>query len=285
MSNQKPKNFNIILGLIFTLSLSLGIIIGIFVEHSFPILPKSDNEKLDDAFQILDKTAIHTAGNMEIDSIINRTSSFGEDPKRLALIAEMITNDFTDPNWGYQRNENYFCYYPKVNYYNYCCLLGQNDVNSTELSLINCTYMVDKKGRVRQYNVEYSNGIVLSKDPYWIAYQKTGECQELSILFNDIANKAGFETRIIRSDGINHFWNEVNISGDWKYFDVQNYGDAKGSGNSSNWFGNTSDYANLFSLCDMINKGKTPGIFVYVPAGDGYGEKRNEAYDPRNSCS
>ena len=220
----------------------------------------------------------------QIDSIINRTSYLDRDPKRLALIAELITNDFTDPNWGYQRNEKYFCYYPKVDYYNYCCLLGQHDVNSTELSLQNCTYMVDKLGRIRQFNVEYGNGIVLSKDPYWIAYQKTGECQELSFLFNDIARKSGFETRIIRSDGINHFWNEVNISGDWKFFDVQNYGDVKGSINSSNWFGNTSDYADPSSICDMIKKGNTPGIFVYAE-GNGYGEKRNKAYDPRNLCS
>jgi hypothetical protein len=265
-----------------------GIVLGIFMEYHFSIIPKSDKQKLNDAFQILYKTTIYSAGKSEISSIVNKTSYLGKDPIRLTLIADMITSNFTDPNWEYQRNEDHFCYYEKVDYYNYCCLLGQNDVkNLTEFYPENCTYMADKLGRIRQFIVGYSDGIVLNTDPYWIAYQKTGECQELSVLFNKTANESGFVTRIIRSDGVSHWWNEVNINGDWKFFDVQRYGELRGLGNSSKWFGMTSDYANSypFQPCDLINKGSNPGIFVYNIGNNCNAETRNEAYVSRSICS
>ena len=110
----------------------------------------------------------------------------------------------------------------------------------------------------------------------------------MSFFFNKTANDSGFETRVIHSDGICHYWNEVNINGEWKFFDVQKYGEIKNMNNASYWFGNTSDYAKVqsFSLDDMINKvnikGEIAGIFVYDANNNGYGENRNDAYDPNH---
>ena len=264
---------------------------NVYLDPLFTI--KSENQKLDECFQILDKTTIHDAGKLEIESMVEKTLYLGKDPRRLTLIADMITNNFTDPSWTYQENEKYFCYYPNDSpIFNYCPLQGQNNLsNINEQPLANKTYVSDKLGRIRQYVVEYKDGIVLNTDPYWIAFQKTGECQDLSILFNETANESGFVTRIVRSNGNGHFWNEVNIDGEWKFFDVQQYGEVKYStNNSSKWFGNTSDYANTipWTLCDMIKKdpnGLKPGIFIYDINTDGYGENRNKAYDPNDSCS
>jgi hypothetical protein len=42
----------------------------------------------------------------------------------------------------------------------------------------------------------------------------------------------------VTSANAKHTWNEVNISGEWKYYDVQLYGQNK----SSFWLGNRSEY-------------------------------------------
>jgi hypothetical protein len=277
--------------------LIIGIVIGIFIGLSIqaffgsyldPLFKiRYENQKLDECFQILYETTIHDAGKAEIDSTVTRTSHLGKDPSRLTLIANIITSNFTDPNWDYQKNSNFFCYYPDDNVFTYC-LLGQHNLTTLKGQVLwNGSYMFDKRGRIRQYNKESREGIILNTNPYWISFQQTGECQDLSILFNETANESGFITRIIRSDGIGHFWNEVNIDGEWKFFDVQQYGGMKGSINSSQWFGNTSDYANIipWKLCDMIKNGTKPGIFVYDVQTNGYAENRNAAYDPGNLCS
>jgi hypothetical protein len=246
----------------------------------------SENQKLDECFKILDKTVIHDAGKREIDKIVNKTSYLGKDPKRLTLIADIITSDFTNPYWPHQ-NETDFCYYPDDQmHYNYCRLHGQNNLTSLgKKDDPKNTYLFDKRGRVRQIR-NSSSMVALNKDPYWIAFQKTGECQELSVLFNKTANEAGFVPRIIYSEGIRHHWNEINIDGEWKFFDVQRYG-MMDTNDSSKWFGNTSHYANAYPwpLCYMINKGSKPGIFVYDLEHESNLENRNEAYDPNNNCS
>ena len=235
---------------------------------------------------MLYETEIQESGNTEIFRIVNETSLFGHNPERLNQIAYLITSNFTNPNWNQQRNEDFFCYYPQVDYYNYCCLLGPEDLSSvTTLTINECKYMRDKTGRIRQYHAVYGEDLILNSDPYWIAYQKTGECQELSILFNKTANESGFISRIVRSDGNGHFWNEIKIDGEWKFFDVQRFG-MRDTNNSSKWFGNTSNYADAYpwTLCNMINQGNKPGIYVYDINTGGYGENRDHAYDPNEYC-
>lgn len=282
---QLQKNVKVF----FSLLLILAFIVGIFVGLASSNIFKPDYEKLDDCFKVLHKTVIYNVGKSNIDEIVDNTSYLGKNPKRLTQIADLITRDFSNPNWDYQQNDTLFCYYPDDRVkYNYCLLTGQGTLTTlTGQPLKESSYMVDKKGRMRQYYVN-SGMIGLNTDPYWIAYQKTGECQELSVLFNETANKSGFVTRIVRSNGNGHFWNEVNIDGEWKFFDVQKYG-MKNTNDSSKWFGNTSEYANAYSwtLCDMINedsKKSKPGIFVYDINHDGYGENRNIAYDPDKKC-
>jgi hypothetical protein len=284
-SGQKKvmNQFLFIPYLLLLCGIILGMIIGIFVSDFI----KSDNQKLDACFDIIHGVIIRNIGDNEIRIIVNRSASFHNDSQKLFFMSENLINNFTDPNWHRQQNNDTFCYYPKENIsFNYCLLKYDNMKTLVAQPDQNKAYMFDKNGRVRQYWKESLGGTMLRLNPSWIAYQKTGECQELSILFNDTANRSGFETRIIKSDGIGHFWNEININGTWKFFDLQQFGELDDRSNASMFFGEPADYASTASwpLCEMIKNGKTPGIFVYNLNTEGNGENRNDAYDPNHLC-
>jgi hypothetical protein len=126
----------------------------------------------------------------------------------------------------------------------------------------------------------------LAYNPEWIAYQKTGACEALSIFFNETANRSGFVTRMVRSDGAfncgGHTWNEVLIDGEWKYYDVQLYGQIKNSTKATDWFGNQSDYGikSGSNRCDLTKY----GVYVFTSDSIGYGENLTQYYDPLNEC-
>jgi len=67
------------------------------------------------------------------------------------------------------------------------------------------------------------SSIVFYDDPYWIAYFKTGACQERAYLFNFIANQSGEVTRIVTSPGNDHDWVEVYNGSEWIYADPTFY--------------------------------------------------------------
>ena len=196
-------------------------------------------------------------GKDRIASIVNNTSSMGQDPQRLSQIAQLITQDFTDPNWPNQtKDDRIFCYYPNSSHqYDYCQINGpENLAPYLDNNYTDRIFVSDKLGHIRQ---ECGS---LGYDPYLIAYQKTGDCQELAYFFKEVANESGFETRVVQADKTGlHDWDEVNISGEWKFFDPQRYGEFNGTGDSSRWFGNRSDYTNSdvsgFSLTQIIGGG------------------------------
>lgn len=179
---------------------------------------------------------IKIEGNQTINEIVDNTAQYGKNPNRLNVIADLIIDNFTDIYWPSQQNDNYFCYYTPSDgksEWTWCApfngIFGNNPRSYG--------YITDKQGRVRTI---LSNDLTYS--PEWIAYQKTGACEAISILFNEIATRSGFESRIVTSKNANHTWNEVNISGEWKYYDVQRYGQVKNSSKSSFWFGNRSEF-------------------------------------------
>jgi len=60
-------------------------------------------------------------------------------------------------------------------------------------------------------------------DPFWIAYFKTGACEERAYLFNYIANQSGEISRVVKSPGNDHGWVEVYNGTDWIYADPTFY--------------------------------------------------------------
>jgi hypothetical protein len=226
---------------------------------------------------LLYKNYILPIGKERIANIVSQTASMGQNPSRINQIAYLITQNFTDPNWPYQMTNETFCYYPNATIpYDYCSIYENENIPPS--STTNCTYLMfvsDKSGRIRQ------GCGPLGSDPYWIAYQRTGKCQELSIIFKKVTSEAGFDTRIVSSNGTQHNWNEVNINGEWKFFDLQKYGELQGKGDSSQWFGNRSDYyiAAGFPLKDLTLWG------VCVHSDNSTILDVTSSYDPNNTTT
>jgi len=194
---------------------------------------------------------IRSEGNRTINRFVDDTTKYGKNPNRLNVIADLIIDNFTDIHWQSQQNDNYFCYYTTSDgkgEWTWCAPYNGFFGNNPRLY----GYITDKQGRVRTI---LSND--LTYNPEWIAYQKTGACEAISILFNETASRSGFESRIVTSANANHTWNEVNISGEWKYYDVQLYGQVKNTSKSSFWFGNRSEYGykSGFNYSDLTKDG------------------------------
>ena len=224
-------------------------------------------------------------GNQTINNLVAATAKYENNSQRLNQIANLITDDFTDMFWESEKNDQYFCHYLEngKDVWAWCPplygILGSDPHNYA--------YTLDKRGRVR---VMVNNDLAF--DPYWVAYQKTGACQAISIFFNETANRSGFVSRVVRSDGAygngGHMWDEVLIGGEWKYFDVQKYGEVKyrkynfSNDDSPVWFGNRSDFGinTGAGLCDTTER----GVYVLNLTNYGYGENITSFYDQLNEC-
>lgn len=206
-------------------------------------------------------------GNATINNIVTHTAQYDNSTQRLTKIADLITQNFTDYWWIYQRDER-FCR-DSNGTADWCSpLFGTPLYNIFERNSHYYIYVVDKIGNVTTYKTND-----LSFNPYWIAYQKAGACQAISVFFNETANRSGFITRVVRSSGIDHMWNEVYIGGTWKYFDIQRYGE-RTNNNSSYWFGDTKNYP-----ADLENLTKC-GVYVLNLSDGGFGEDITQSYDP-----
>ena len=223
-------------------------------------------------------------GSAFIDSVADKTKNDQNTREKLDTIASLMTRNFTDPFWsgngesdGELHGQKYF-----YDLYNNS---GGDYKPFVNVPSFSSAFWFEKQGNVRLKHM--SNGSIY-REPEWIASQHTGACHELSILFNATANKAGIETRAVRSasayNGSGHVWNEVNISGEWMFYDVQEYGLKKNTNNSGDWFGNTRDYAKIIqpgSPCEVMQK----GVYILDILTDGYIEPPiTNAYDPDNQC-
>lgn len=182
-------------------------------------------------------------GNNTINSIVEQTIIYNQSPDRITKIALIITQDFSDPWWPYQW-EDRFCPKDLSPSYWWCSpyygtpfyrIYGENVTFAYP-------YYVDKLGRV---TVREPND--LSVSPEWIAYQKAGTCQQISVYFNETVNRSGFISRVVASNassGYDHVWTEIQVNGSWRVFDIQQFGLSNGSEleNSCYWNADPKDY-------------------------------------------
>jgi len=226
---------------------------GRFLPGSISPAVVTINVGMDAYYHHFQYPIIKNEGNTAINNIVNDTAEFGADPIRLIKITEKITDNFSDMYWINQANDRYFCYSTYSNgksEWTWCPpFLGifGNDP-------LSYWYVFDKKGHVRTTAQKF---IDLTYDPRWIAYQKTGACESLSVYFNETANRSGFVSRIVCSESAGHTWNEVMINGEWKYYDIQRYGQVKNTSESSFWFGNRSEFGikSGFSYSQLTKSG------------------------------
>lgn len=92
--------------------------------------------------------------------------------------------------------------------------------------------------------------MLFANDPYFIAYFKTGACGESAVLFNFLAAKSGFESRIVGTRAEDHVWDEVKIDNRWVQADptiyYYAYTDPKNYSNYDDlWFDNPHAYTEL----------------------------------------
>lgn len=250
------------------------VVIIIFLGFVVAILPIPSINYSTNIYYHLVYSINKDEGNATINDIVSQTANYNTSPSRLTKIADIITQNFTDYWWVNQRNDR-MCKYTNMDGtlgWNWCSplygtlLYGLFDSNPNYYD-----YVVDKIGNV---TTRVTND--LSFDPVWIAYQKAGNCQAIAVFFNETASRSGFVTRIVRSKGIDHMWNEVEINGSWKFFDVQRYGE-KSSNEMSYWFGDTINYSRDCNLTKY-------GVYVLNSTDYGYGDIITQSYDPENLC-
>ncbi len=272
------------------LILAAFVIIGTILYASFGFgynsgkvqTQKEDGQNLEEFFNNKYHAEYNIQGSEFIDSVSEKAKHSGNDLEKLNIIADSITNNFSDPFWRDNLEADGLNHWQKNFYSN---LSGNEYKQFINKSSVMPQFWFDKRGRVR---VDYITENSFYRSPEWIASQQTGACQELSVLFNATANRAGIETRIIRSDGAyypgGHLWNEVNISGEWQFFDVQQYGLNQNTNNSTQWFGNTSEYASIIlpdAECDLTRY----GVYILDNSHEGYAEPPiTDSYDPKHHC-
>lgn len=211
----------------------LVIMIFIILFLSSIFIPKIvSDEVYTQYFVTMDNTVINKSGANEISFIVNESITSGNSSQRLNKIANLITDNYDD----------------KV-------------VAATPPSLPNSLrYLYDENGHIWVVPLDFeldpyvgSIAHKFSTDPNWLIYQKFGACRELSLIFYHISNQSGFISRIVRTGdgqdsfgrGATHWWNEVEIDGINKTFDVQWYLQIKNNiSHGSSWSGNRSDYVN-----------------------------------------
>jgi hypothetical protein len=78
--------------------------------------------------------------------------------------------------------------------------------------------------------------------PQIISYYTSGNCQELAFLFNDVANRAGMNSRVVATSTEDHVWDEVKIDNQWIPVDPTIYYTNVHSNMNVSWFNNTRAY-------------------------------------------
>lgn len=207
-------------------------------------------------------------GNNTINSIVYQTQNYGKSTDRLTKIASLITQNFSDSWWSYQWEERFCVYQNSSPSYGWC-----SPYYGTPLYLFNnenkgYPYLVTKKGTVTAY---VTNDLSIS--PEWIAYQKGGNCQAISIFFNETVNRSGYISRVVRSKGYDHVWNEIEINGSWRVFDIQQFGYDNGSAinNVPFWNADPKEYSRFLGQKNIT-------IFTFNLSDAGFGENISRLY-------
>ena len=210
-------------------------------------------------------------GNATINSIELQTRNLNQTPTRITKIATLITQNFSDSWWPYQWKER-FCYYPNDSpTYNWCSpYYGTPLYQVFDTRPCVYTFVVDKQGHAA---IWHRND--LSNDPKWIAYQRGGNCQTISILFNETLNRSGFVSRVVKFNGFNHVWTEVNLNGKWKVFDIQKFGEMNNTSNQNSFYWDVDPTVYGMSYTNLT-------VFSLNLTDDGLGENITDLYFPPN---
>ena len=232
--------------------LLIGILIGIFIGGFYGIILTHEKyqETLDDFFNLTYTNEIRPEGEKEINSIVNEVSGIQNERLKLIKLAEWTIDNFTELYFsesGPNLWPNKYAASPEFNHK----YIGDNQIG----------YGYDKDGNIRARSFTK-----FWKDPYWIAYMKTGACEEIAVLFYELTKRSGFESRLVTSPGddLGHMWVEVKIDNEWLYADCACYHDR----GELRWLDRQENYTkNCYSLTKVYHYSdeKTDLSDFYVP--------------------
>lgn len=146
------------------------------------------------------ESVIYPAGKERIDAELKNVSSIQDPKARLDALFVWEMQDWINP-----------------------------DENLTAFSCLNpsCTYaaLTSDPQRIKAspyydgvlYPQKNPAGVFYADDPYWIAYNRLGECREYSGLFAFMAQESGIPSRLVRTNS--HQWVEVELNGTPYYYD------------------------------------------------------------------
>lgn len=196
------------------------------------------SRSLDQYFSLNYNTTIAPVGERNIQLILENISKIQSDKEKLETIAEWEVNNFTELFWERHKDPEYDIIYldPPINRYGY-----------------------DNSGKIRaMHSVFLTNEF--ANDPRWIAYYKIGACGELANLYENVTNRSGFKTQVVGANlrgnflgfnytANNHAWVEIEIDGEWWYFDPDVYGQyhvLNLTNYEDRWF-NKTEYYDIFT--------------------------------------
>ncbi len=84
----------------------------------------------------------------------------------------------------------------------------------------------------------------LGDNPQIISYYMSGNCQEQAVLFNEVANRVGMNSRVVTTITEDHVWDEVKIDNQWIPVDPTIYYTNVHNNMNVSWFNNTRAYEN-----------------------------------------
>lgn len=161
---------------------------------------------LDQYYGVIYNTTIKPQGEHEIQQIVAEVQNISETTEKLDTIAKWETSNFTEIYWEKRRG---------------------HDLSEKMLDPPLGRWIYDSKGKIRPLNIILENPF--ANDPAWIAYYRFGACGELAYLFADVANRSGYETRVVvailKNPPGNHAWVEIKIGDEWQYYDPTIYGE------------------------------------------------------------
>lgn len=115
-----------------------------------------------------------------------------------------------------------------------------------------------------EHNIKTITVRYFGDDPQIISYYMSGGCQESAVLFNEVANRAGIDSRVVVTSTEDHVWDEVKINNQWipvdptiYYYDVQ-----PNSTFNYSWFNNTRAYNSNAYDHDALGWFKLSKVYV-----------------------
>lgn len=230
----------------------IGVVIGLVIGVSCGVIYMHEKyqDTLDDFFNLTYPDEIQPKGEREISSIVKEVSSIQNEKLKLLKLAEWTTDNFTGVYFSESSTKLWPNEYSASPPYNHKYI-------GDSLS----GYGYDRDGNIRA-----RSSTKFWKDPYWIAYMKTGACEEVAVLFYELTNRSGFESRLVASPGddLGHIWVEVKIDNEWLYADCACYHDRGGF----RWLDRQENYTkNCYSLTKVFQYSgeKTDLSDFYVP--------------------